>query len=688
MRAFYSLLIAFVILNSSLSEAQIDVLIKKKSFKTDELGFKDAWNHIKDGDSYFNTGGIWYNNAFDEYLKAIVYNSANAELNYKAGASALLSDSKEEASGFLMKALELNSSVAEDVMLLTGRALQYSGRYSEAIEKYNDYLLQEGKKPEGSVAAANRFIEECSAALIITKDTLRVEISNSGAGLNSNSDDFSPVFSSDGKMLYFASKRDLPGSGLTFPEKKSDEDIYFSQYINGTWDAARAIGKELTTDFSEAPLYLNSLNDLLYIYSGKDGSGDIKMSKYKKDGWRAPEDLPFNINTSGSETSFAIFPSGDEIYFVTDGRKDKIGGKDIYYISRITDRKWSKPVNAGTGVNSVYDEEAVCFSLSGDTMWFSSKGHNSIGGFDIFYSVRNQSGSWDKAINYGYPVNTPWNEMFYHPSPEDDSTFYFASDRSGGFGGLDIYRGRLLLPVIEEPEMPVIDTVIVRDTVVVIQEVAALQPAIVEKPVLYLAGRVHDAETGDPVMAKIDLIDPGTDIVVLTTASSDLDGSFRMRLPEKKSYMIDLRATGFLSELVRVNVPDTLGLDILKMDFSMVKVKVGKKVVMNNIFFETGKAVLTQSSYAEINRLLILMQDNPKMKIEISGHTDKTGSEPVNLKLSENRAKSVYEYLVEKGINGTRMEYTGFGSLQPVDDNSTAQGRANNRRVEFKILEL
>jgi outer membrane protein OmpA-like peptidoglycan-associated protein len=189
-------------------------------------------------------------------------------------------------------------------------------------------------------------------------------------------------------------------------------------------------------------------------------------------------------------------------------------------------------------------------------------------------------------------------------------------------------------------------------------------------------------------MAKIDLIDPGTDMVVLTTASSDLDGSFRMRLPEKKSYMIDLRATGFLSELARVNVPDTLGLDILKMDFSMTKVKVGKKVVMNNIFFETGKAVLTQSSYAEIDRLLILMQENPNMKIEISGHTDKTGSEPVNFKLSENRAKSVYEYLVEKGIDGTRMEYTGFGSLQPVDDNSTARGRANNRRVEFKILEL
>ena len=361
----------------------------------------------------------------------------------------------------------------------------------------------------------------------------------------------------------------------------------------------------------------------------------------------------------------------------------------------MTDRKWSKPQNAGPVINTVYDEESVRFSKTGDTLWFSSKGHNSIGGFDIFYSVKNQAGECDTVKNYGYPVNTPWDEIFYYPSPVDDSAFYFVSNRSGGFGGLDIYHGRILPPepvvVIVPPAPPKPDTVIIRDTVVVVKEVAPPPEAPVVQPepvVLYLIGKVKDSETGEPVMAKIDVIDISTDLVVVTTASSDVDGSYMVRLPAKKSYMIDLRATGFLSDMKRINIPGTYTQDIYNLDVTLIKVKVGKKVVLNNILFETGKSILTSGSYAELARLLNIMQDNPQMKIEISGHTDKTGSEPINFKLSGDRAKAVVEYLVRKGIDRSRMEFKGYGSLQPIADNATAQGRAKNRRVEFKILEF
>ena len=233
------------------------------------------------------------------------------------------------------------------------------------------------------------------------------------------------------------------------------------------------------------------------------------------------------------------------------------------------------------------------------------------------------------------------------------------------------------------------DTVIIRDTVVIVKEIA---PVILPEPVkerdLYLIGKISNSETGEPVMATIDIIDISTEIIVATTTSSDVDGSYRIKLPEKKSYMIDLRATGFLSDMKSISIQDTYDQDFYNLDISLIKVKVGKKVVLNNILFETGKSILTPGSYTELNRLFNILLDNPQMKIEISGHTDKTGSETINFRLSESRAKAVVDYLVQMGIDRTRLEFRGYGSLQPIADNATPQGRTKNRRVEFKILEF
>ena len=208
-----------------------------------------------------------------------------------------------------------------------------------------------------------------------------------------------------------------------------------------------------------------------------------------------------------------------------------------------------------------------------------------------------------------------------------------------------------------------------------------------EQPV-YLVGKVKDSETGGPILAKIDVKNISTGEIIGTTASSDADGSYSVKLPAKKSYMIDLHATGFLSDMKRIDVPDNWAKENYNLNIELIKVKVGKKVVLNNILFETGKSILTASSYKELEHLLNIMNENAQMKIEISGHTDKTGSEPLNFKLSEARAKAVVEYLIQKGIDRSRLEFRGYGSLQPISENTTSAGRTKNRRVEFKILEF
>jgi outer membrane protein OmpA-like peptidoglycan-associated protein/tetratricopeptide (TPR) repeat protein len=691
MQYFLKSLIAMLLLSSLVVDAQTDVSIRRKDFKiNNKSGFAEAWKHVANGDAYYGEKGIWYNDAYNEYLQALVYNNANAELNYKTGVSALFSDKKEEAAGFFLKAIELKKDVAEDVLLLIGRSLQYSGRFSEAIGKFTGYLSSPGKKTQKNILLSRKCIQECNSALIVMKDTLRVSIDNLGPNINSGSDEYSEVFTADGKTMYFASRKELPKSGKRHPDTKFDENILISRFNNGSWEPATSAGKELTTKYCEAPLYINSNNDTLYVYAGYVNNGDIKVSVNKKGIWKTPGQIPYGINTRGSETSFTFSPSGKEIYYVSDHGKNNIGGKDIYFIKKINNRKWSKPQNAGTIINTIYDEEAVRFSKTGDTLWFSSKGHNSIGGFDIFYSIKNKSGGWDTVKNCGYPVNTPWDEIFYYPSPVNDSSFYFVSNRSGGFGGSDIYHGKILPPkrviVVPPPHKP--DTVIIRDTVLIVKEVAPPPPEVPVAQAVYLIGKVIDSETGKPVLAKIDVRDISTGEIMGTTASSDADGSYRVKLPAKKSYMIDLHSSGYLSDMKRIDVPENWLKEVYNLNVELIKVKVGKKVVLNNILFETGKSILTSGSYTELDRLVNIMIENAQMKIEISGHTDKTGSEPLNFKLSEARAKVVVEYLVQKGIGRSRMEFRGYGSLQPISDNTTAAGRTKNRRVEFKILEF
>lgn len=439
---------------SLLAEAQTNVQVSKKDFKQEKQGFNEAWNHVQEGDKYFSEGGKYYSAAFDEYIKAIVYNSSNPELNYKTGVSALLSDSKEEAAPFLLKAMETKKVVAEDILLVTGRALQYQERYAEAIPIFDEFLNSPGKKSKELISLAQKFQAECNSGLIVTQDTLRIEIENLGENINSAFDDFSEILTGDGRELYFASRREaekITGG--------SDQNIFYSALTDSSWMPSVLAGENITTKFSETPVHIDSTGNILYIYAGYENNGDIKMSARRKGKWNYPQDIPYPVNTDGSETSFFIGSAGTEIYFVSDGGRDNFGGKDIYYVSKITERRWSKPVNAGSIINTSSDEESVVLSKTGDTIWFSSKGHNSIGGYDVFYSVR-KDGEWDTVKNIGYPVNSPWDEVFYKPSPADDSLFYFVSNRKGGYGGLDIYTGKISpadrIPDKVLPEQPIV----------------------------------------------------------------------------------------------------------------------------------------------------------------------------------------------------------------------------------------
>jgi len=485
---FIYLFTSLLIFSFAIAAGQSEVKISKQEFKTDKPGFDGAWKHIKDGDSFYSRGGVWYTNAMNEYIAANIYNNKNAELNYKLGVSCLKSDNKELASEYLLKAYSLKADVADDILLVTGRALQYAGQFKMAGEKINEWLALESYKKPADISLANRYLAECTSAQTIMSDSLGIEIRNLGASINSAADEYSEVVSHDGEKMYFASRRAITADSKNYySDTKFDENIFRSDFENGKWSISQPAGKKLKTEFCETPLDIDATGTILYIYAGYEGNGDIRVSEFKKGEWRSPEPESFGINSQDPETSFSISPSGKEIAFISDRGKKGAGGKDIWFIYK-KDRKWSKPVNAGVNINSNFDEESVRFSRGGDTLWFSSTGHNPVGGYDIFLSTRIKGGAWSPAINAGYPVNTQWDEFFYYPSPLSDGLFYFVSNRSGGFGGLDIYSGIINqkpasnpvpapLPVqvktdsIPKPIIQVPDTVVVRDTTSIIKTI-------------------------------------------------------------------------------------------------------------------------------------------------------------------------------------------------------------------------
>jgi tetratricopeptide (TPR) repeat protein len=486
MRYLIKLSIAMFLISSVNAEAQTDVSIRKKDFKKDKQGFEDAWKNVTSGDSYYALKGVWYGNAFEEYKKAMTYNNSNAELNYKTGASALFSDNKEKAAAYLVKAVELKSKVADDIFFLAARALQYAGKFTEAIDMYGKFLSLQVKKSDSEIAKINKYIDECNSAITITRDTLKITIKNLGGTINSYSDDYSEILTPGGKVMYFASRRELEKSGKRNTDTKFDENIFFSSLKSGSWTPAVLGGNNINTDNCETPVFINSAGDKLYIYAGYENGGDIKVAQYKKNEWKAPEQLDYSINTAGAETSFCISKSGNEIYYITDNGKDGRGGKDIYLMKKLTDKKWTKPQNAGDVINSALDEESVKLSESGDTLWFSSKGHNSIGGFDIFYSIKNHAGEWDSVRNAGYPLNSQWDELFFLPVPGCDTAFYFVSNRSGGLGGMDIYKGlrhaslRVVLPPGQEQN----DNLIKKDSAVIKKENSFKPVDLKESPLI------------------------------------------------------------------------------------------------------------------------------------------------------------------------------------------------------------
>jgi len=681
-----SLLILFVV--GQVSIAQENIKIKKADFQIEikEVGFTDAWKDIKEGEKLFNAGLGTFPSALEHYLRANKYNSDCAQLNYKIGVCYLATDKFYYATEYLEKAYLKDNNVTRDIHYMLARAYHLNLDFENAIENYKAYYSSFSvKELEKFEVGVDNYIKQCKYGKDLVNKPVRVIINNLGDRVNSEYDDYNPVLHPNQDKLYFTSRRETEKKEKRLEaDNKYFENVFVSEQAGDLWRKAKMVENKLDSKNNVALLAISPDANKIYLYNGEENGGDIMVSELKNGIWKSPKSISGKLLSKSKETTIAFNPEGNEI-FVVSNMDGSIGGMDIFY-SKLNDKeKWSEPTNMGAAINTIYDEEGVYWHPKEDKLYFSSQGHNSMGGFDVFMIERDENGMWSSPVNLGYPINTPNDDIFFKMD-EHNKHAYYSSVRDNGFGGKDLYK---VIFLGEEKELK-----LKTEEIFLAWNHKPIDDLFYHKPsqlkvdtALFMVGFVTDSKTAEPIiLAKIEVIDLEASQVV-ATGLADTAGAYQVKIPKKKDYGVEVTAKDYLffveiTYLSQKQVVDSK----VQANFQLDKIDVGAKMVLNNIFFETNKATIKPESTTELERLANLLIENPTIRLEISGHTDNVGSYRANQKLSESRAKSVVEYIVSKGVGSSRLEYKGYSFNQPIADNNTAEGRRQNRRVEFKVL--
>lgn len=599
-----------------------------------------------------------YSHALPWYLKIDSLNPNNPGVNFKIGLCYLKSTENKKksipylefAAGHIEPNAKATSEIPNDVYFNLARAYHLDYKMDDAINMYEKYKTTLKKVDEG-YAKADLEIAKCKIAKGLISRPIKAEIKNLGAIVNSPFADYVPVISADESVLIFTSRRKGGTSDELTSTGEYYEDIYISYKVDDNWTAPVTIGSNINTKGHEASIGLSADGQQLYIYKDDNLDGNIYVCNLIGDTWSAPQKLGSNINTKAWEPSASLSADGNTLYFVSN-RKGGYGGRDIYKSQKLPDGSWGLSQNLGNLINTQYDEDAPFIHPDGKTLYYSSNGARSMGGFDIFSSTLTDVNVWSVPENVGYPINSTDDDVFYVLSASGKHAYYSAFKAEGN-GEKDIYLVTLDLP--KETPLTVLKGII----------------SLTEKALGSARIVVTDNETGD---------------LIGIYAPNSKTGKFLLILPPGKDYNVAVEADGHLFHSENINVPANSAYNVINKAIDMAPLKVGEKIVLRNIFFDVDKAELRPQSQTELDRVYRTMEQNPTLEIQLSAHTDSDASPLYNQKLSEKRAQAVVDYLTERGVDKSKLVSKGFGETKPIAPNNTPENKQLNRRIEFEIL--
>ncbi|GAC1372785.1 MAG: hypothetical protein NVS3B25_26080 [Hymenobacter sp.] len=681
---FIRLLLPLLLTGAALPAAAQSVAFTKDSFANDKDGLREAQRELKEGDAEYRADPPRYAQALPHFLAAQQFNPNNAGLNVKIGDCYLSSATKTAALPYLQKAARLDATADARTHYLLARALHLSAKWAEALAEYQRAQPVGSNTRNGDAGAVSatdlqRRMQECRNGQQLMAHPVRVFIDNAGPELNSAASDYGPVVSADESTIFITSRRAGSTGGKKDPEGDGYfEDIYQATWLGKAWSRAANLGPPVNTDDHNATVGLAPDGQRMLVYAGTNG-GDLLEANLGGRTWSKPRQMGARINTKSHETSASYSPDGRFLYFVSDRPEGGQGGADIYKVEM---ESRTPPVNLGPVINTPYGEEGVFMQPDGKTIFFSSEGHNSMGGYDIFKSVF-ENGRWSEPENLGWPINTPDDDIFFVTSASGRHGYY-SSDRPGGLGAKDIYRITFLGPE-KPPLLSEEDQLLASRLAPMKQTVLAPAVAVATAQVTILKGTVTDDATQQPLEAAIDLVDNGSGQTIATFRSNAASGKYLVSLPSGTNYGIVVRQEGYLFHSENFDLPAGAAYAEVVKDIPLKRLEVGTTIVLRNIFFDTGKATLRKESTAELERLQKLLAETPALKLEMAGHTDDVGEAAMNQDLSRRRAQAVVAYLTQHGIAAARLTAAGYGETRPVAPNTSKAGRQLNRRTEFKV---
>ena len=545
-------------------------------------------------------------------------------------------------------AFQKDSVYAQTFLLPYSISLAGVGNFEKAISTVNKFLatprlneqsVKAGNYRKKNYEFASQYAKEHSAGNYVFNPI------NMGANINSAALEYLPSLTVDGNKMIFNRRIN------------SDEDFYESDKINGVWQPAKPVPGKLNTNFNEGAQNISQDGEWL-IFTGCNypegrGSCDLYISYKNKNGeWSEAQNMGRTLNTEAWESAPSLSPDKRDLYF-SSTRPGGFGGSDIWVSHRNVAGQWEKPVNLGPAINTAGDDGCPFIHADNRTLYFNSNGHPGYGMSDLFIARKNENGTWQSPQNLGYPINTIDDEGSLIVSSDGETAFY-ASDKGDYKNGLDLYSFKL------------------RDD-------------IKASKTMWVRGKIYDKKTnlGLPSSVELTTIDSA---FVLSALQTDEEGNYLTTLPVGKNYAFTVNRKGYLFYSENFSMKGNVSDSPLVVNIGLQPIEKGASIILKNIFFNSKEFNLKTTSYAELNKVAALMNENPKLIIQISGYTDNVGKPADNLLLSVNRAKAVIAYLQSKGIESKRLVGKGYGESKPVASNVSESGKEQNRRTELSII--
>lgn len=605
-----------------------------------------------------------YKNAYPFYEQILKTDSTNLKALYRAGVCNLFRYSKEQALINFEKVYTVDPSYDKYLTYWLGRANHLNFNFDQAIDFYTTFLRTISTKSI-QYQEVKRYIYQATCARDYVANPSNNYVRNLGAVINSGFSDHSPITSITDTFILFTSRR------TTLPDAKEEfdgepfEDIFYS-FRNEKGEWSRPESFHLNTTGHDASIQLFDNDTKLYIYSYLH-DGDIYLVEKKNDVWQTPTAVE-EINSIDFEADAFMTSDGKIIYFASNHLK-KNGDLDICFITKDSTGNWSKPKLLPSVINTDEDEDAPYITSDGKTMYFSSRGHTSMGGYDVFKSVQDSTGTWGKPVNMGYPINTPDDDLYFCLSSKSSRAF-MSSYRTGGYGEKDIYE-------IIEIEPVLVDGLLLDENQKRIEDgqykvsIVPLESASKNA----LSQTVNVAANG--IFNATCLSDNSFKVVVMHLSDTLSTDTLTLYLQEEKNQHVKY-------SLIIPSVKKDIDTTVTPVRADTVIIPAAARIE-KVIYFASNSSAIGPASKNELREIISQVQKDSVTRILIDGHADGSGPEKINTKLAEARANSVKEYLIAKGVDASRIRVRSFGSRHPIASNETEAGRSKNRRVEIVV---